>query len=293
MRPRRGTRDQAPGPGIRFIDAVDAAIKSILDADVHWGFYRDRARVPQVSSRSVAGFRLDIIYLRIDNEVVVLTPTAERTRFVLYSHLARTGALPPLRVVAEALGLSIDELDAAIEELATTRNLVLRGGEIVLAHPFAARSFRFSVMSATTLWWGGCAWDAFAIPNLVPQASPVLVATTCPACGAAHAWTVTNEGPPEGDQVAHFLTPVDRIWPDAARACENQMIYCSERCVADWLRVTGHSRGYVMSLQTLWRLAEHWYDGRLDSPYIRREPSAAAEYFRSVGLHGPFWGLDE
>ncbi len=45
-----------------------------------------------------------------------------------------------------------------------------------------------------------------------------------------------------------------------------------------------------LRLATLWRLASHWYDGRLDSPYKRREPVQAAEYFRSAGLHGPFWG---
>lgn len=39
-----------------------------------------------------------------------------------------------------------------------------------------------------------------------------------------------------------------------------------------------------MSLETLWNLAAHWYGGRLDSPYERREP------LRSVGLEGSFWG---
>ena len=97
--------------------------------------------------------------------------------------------------------------------------------------------------------------------------------------------------PPEGDQVAHFLTPADRIWPDAAHACDNQLIFCSEVCVDTWLSSTGNDRGYVMSLETLWQLAAQWYEGRLDTPYVRREPTAAADYFRSVGLHGPFWGL--
>jgi hypothetical protein len=48
-----------------------------------------------------------------------------------------------------------------------------------------------------------------------------------------------------------------------------------------------------MSLEMLWRLAEHWYDGRLDTPYVRREPTAAADYFRAVGLRGSFWGLSD
>jgi hypothetical protein len=47
-----------------------------------------------------------------------------------------------------------------------------------------------------------------------------------------------------------------------------------------------------MDLATLWRLAAHWYEDRLEEGYERREPVRALDYFRSVGLSGPFWGLD-
>jgi hypothetical protein len=30
----------------------------------------------------------------------------------------------------------------------------------------------------------------------------------------------------------------------------------------------------------------------LTSRYQRNDPQSAAGYFRSVGLHGPFWGLE-
>lgn len=46
-----------------------------------------------------------------------------------------------------------------------------------------------------------------------------------------------------------------------------------------------------MSLETVCRLSARWYEGRLGAPYTRREPAAAAEYFRSVGLHGSSGGL--
>ena len=45
-----------------------------------------------------------------------------------------------------------------------------------------------------------------------------------------------------------------------------------------------------MDLETLWRFASHWYDGRLDRGYQRRHPDTAQDYLRSVGLTGPFWG---
>lgn len=222
---------------------------------------------------------------------MALSSLAERARVALYSALAETGQVPSRAELEAAVGESRDAVTAALTELGEAHHVVLEDGDVVLAHPFATRSFRFSVMGPGALWWGGCAWDAFAIPNLVPGAASVLVATTCPACQTAHAWTVTNQGAPAGTQVAHFLVPVAQIWPDAVHACENQQIFCDDRCVDDWLSRTGNARGYVMSLETLWNLAAHWYDGRLDTPYERREPLHAAEYFRSVGLEGSFWGL--
>ena len=117
------------------------------------------------------------------------------------------------------------------------------------------------------------------------------LATRCPAHGRPHAWNVGRRRPPDGVQVAHFLVPAARMWDDVVHTCAHQRLFCSEGCVDDWLAVTGSARGYVMDLGTLWRLAAHWYDGRLDRGYVRREPSQAAAYLRDVGLSGSFWGL--
>lgn len=62
------------------MDAVDAAIESIVDPSISWGFYRDRRGTPQVYSRSVAGFPFDVVYLLIDGEVYVLAYAHERRR---------------------------------------------------------------------------------------------------------------------------------------------------------------------------------------------------------------------
>jgi hypothetical protein len=220
-----------------------------------------------------------------------LTDIAERVRHSLYVYLAELATVPSPEALATELNITRGRYLEALTELAETRHLVLKNGQVEMAHPFATRSFGFSVMGPNKLWWGGCAWDAFAIPHLVPGSPEVLIATTCPACGTPHAWVVTNQGPPAGEQVAHFLTPVAQVWPDAVHACESQLIFCSVDCVEKWLAATGNLRGYVMSMETLWRLAERWYAGRLDTPYIRREPTAAADYFRGVGVRGPFWGL--
>lgn len=218
----------------------------------------------------------------------------ESLRLRIYDQLAGEGRVDSLEQIisqqtAQHLSEPSEVMDA-LYELETNRHLVLSArGEVELAHPFGTRDFGFSVKSDDVLWWGGCAWDAFAIPNLVPGASPSLIATTCPACATAHAWNVTDEAAPEGTQVAHFLVPMAHVWDDVIHACENQRIFCSEQCVDDWVDSTGHVRGSVFSLSTLWKLSADWYSGRLDRGYQRRQPEEAADYFRSVGLIGAFW----
>jgi hypothetical protein len=216
---------------------------------------------------------------------------AETLRVRIYRQLADEGRVDRLALLAADIDEDERTTAALLADLEGARHVVLdRDGAIELAHPFATRDFGFSVKSDRTLWWGGCAWDSFAIPNLVPGASPSLVATTCPGCRTPHAWMVGSDGPPPGDQVAHFLVPMAHVWDDVVHTCENQRIFCSERCVEDWLARTGEARGDVFDLATLWRLASEWYTGRLEPGYRRREPAAAAAYFRDAGLSGPFWG---
>jgi Alkylmercury lyase len=217
----------------------------------------------------------------------------EDLRMAVYDQF-RHGRVPRVASLAEGMSVAPEEVSAGLGALAEQRHLALGvDGEIAMAHPFTAVPLGFSVMGRDTLWWGGCAWDSFALAHLLPEQGPVLVATTCPACEAAHAWRVDNQGPPSGDQVAHFLVPAKNMWDDVVHTCGNQRIFCSPECVATWLGEAGIQRGYVMDLTTLWRLASGWYAGRLERGYVRREPSAAAEYLRGAGLSGPFWGLPD
>jgi hypothetical protein len=172
--------------------------------------------------------------------------------------------LPGFDVLADLAG-GHDRVAEAIGLLADRRAWALGSdGEIVLAHPFATRSFGYSVMSDRTLWWGGCCWDAFAIPHLVPDCDSVIVAGSCPACERAMAWRVDTTSPPAGPEGAHFLVPTARMWEDVIHTCSNQLLFCDDACIDAWLAHTGHAEGYRMDLATLWRFAAGWYAGRLD-----------------------------
>jgi hypothetical protein len=216
----------------------------------------------------------------------------EDLRLAVYGSFAESGRVPDAAELAADLGLDEQDARAGLRRLAVARHVVLDGSDrILMAHPFSSTPLGFAVMGRQALWWGGCAWDSFALPHLLPDDPEVLVATRCPGCGAALAWVVGRTRPPDGAEVAHFLVPVARMWDDVVRTCSNQRLFCSEACVDRWLAISGNARGCVIDLPTLWGLARRWYEGRLQRGYQRREPAEAAAYFRSVGLEGTFWGL--
>jgi hypothetical protein len=216
----------------------------------------------------------------------------EDLRLAVYRGFRRSGTPPTQADLAHELHATDVEVREGLDELARGRHLVLsEGGDIMMAHPFSAVPLGFSVMGQATLWWGGCSWDSFALAHLLDDEPDVLVASRCPGCGLPGAWVVGRDGPPRGDWLAHFLVPVSDMWQDVLHTCANQRLFCSETCLETWLADKGYEKGYVMELEMLWRLAGKWYDGRLTRGYQRREPAEAADYFRAVGLAGPFWGI--
>lgn len=218
----------------------------------------------------------------------------EDLRLLVYSQLASHARVAATDDLAAALHLTPGQVANGLRALHTTRDLVLDdSGGIVLAHPFATRNFGFSVMGAATIWWGGCAWDAFAIAHLVPDEPDTLVATQCPHCRKgrkAHAWNIIRSEPPPGEQIVHFAIPIAHVWDDVVHACQHQRSYCNHRCLdSDLAAHHAADNGARFDLPTLWKLAQHWYAGRLDRGYRRRDPASASSYFAKVGLTGPFW----
>lgn len=216
----------------------------------------------------------------------------EDVRVTVYRAFAEHGRPPTAPELADAAHGSLAVAKQALHRLAARRHVVLDHCEhVVMAHPFAALPLGFSVMGERTLWWGGCAWDSFAIPHLVKAEPEVLVSTRCRGCGEPHALLVNDRTPPKSALVAHFLVPVARMWDDIVHSCGNQRLFCDESCVDGWLAETGQDKGYVLDLATLWRLAAGWYEGRLEHGYERRNPASSSEYLKRTGLRGPFWEL--
>jgi Alkylmercury lyase len=194
--------------------------------------------------------------------------------------------------IAAAFGITAGAARDALRALHDAHLVVLDpGGEqIVMAHPWAAVPLGFVVSSSTQKWWGGCAWDSFAIPMLAGETC--LVATHCRGCGAPIALDVDPDGWSglrSSRIVAHLPVPVLRMWDDVVATCGSQRLFCHEGHLADWLAATGSELGAVLGLDQLWDLATGWYAGRLTAGYRRRTPAQAAEFFASIDLTGEFW----
>lgn len=208
----------------------------------------------------------------------------------MYREFIACGRPPSDEALATSFNVRVADVKTGLRGLHEQRHVVLdAGGQVVMAHPFAAVPLGFSVMGKSTLWWGGCAWDSFAMAHLLADELDLLVATRCPACDRALAFVVGRDRPPAGEQVAHFLVPRARMWDDVVHTCGNQRLFCDRACVRRWLQTSGNPEGYVLDLDTLWRLSRGWYEGRLERGYRRRDAAAATAYFDSVGLRGPFW----
>lgn len=140
---------------------------------------------------------------------------SHEVRVEIYRSFVQTGR-PPMPVeIAFAHRVPLDEVEAAIHELARDDVIALIPGTsfVWLAHPFSAAAAPFRVTGVHHSWDAICIWDALGILALV--GSDGRVDTRCPDCGDALAVEVRDgEVVAPGGFVAHYGVPASRWYED-------------------------------------------------------------------------------
>ena len=125
-----------------------------------------------------------------------MTDRELRLRREIFRSFAATGEPPA----------AVDDRDA-LAELERRHVVVLRGGRIRMAHPFAAHREGTRVDAGGRTWWGNCAWDGLGIVAALGLREARLV-----DCGGV-AVTVSGGGVAD-DALFQVAVPAARWWED-------------------------------------------------------------------------------
>jgi hypothetical protein len=93
-------------------------------------------------------------------------------KLAIYDHFATTAHAPTVADVAGKLGVPIEEVQHAFDELHKKRLLVPEPADptrIRMAPPFSAIPTSFKVTVGTMMYYAPCAWDSIGIPAALHQ----------------------------------------------------------------------------------------------------------------------------
>jgi hypothetical protein len=140
-----------------------------------------------------------------------------RIRNHAYASFVRDGRAQTPTETASALGLDLDEAEAAYRRLHDAHALVLKSGttEIRMLNPFSVIETPYRVEAGGRSWFANCAWDALGIPAALHTDG--LLEAGCPDCGERFELEVRDGELVRGDDLlVHFVVPARRWWDDIA-----------------------------------------------------------------------------
>lgn len=116
---------------------------------------------------------------------------------------------PTHEELAEAAGIDVGEVPAALQSLHDERMLVLRDGEIWMAAPFSAVPTDYVAVVNGRRHFGNCIWDALGIVAMLGGIGRVEKLSGDLRVEAA----IRRVSAPR-EYVVHFLVPAARWWED-------------------------------------------------------------------------------
>ena len=134
-------------------------------------------------------------------------------RGAIYASVVERRTAPQPREIAEAIGLAVADVDAAVLRLVDGHVIVLQPdtGVIAWAPPFSLVPTPFRSRVGGVSWFAPCAWDAFGIFAAVRKDGTI--EARCAASGVPLECGVRN-GHVFGDAILHLLVPAAHFWDD-------------------------------------------------------------------------------
>jgi hypothetical protein len=125
---------------------------------------------------------------------------------------ADTGRVPQPPQIAASLGRAEPEIQAALEQLAAGRVLILapNSGNIWAANPFCAVPSPFRVETRGKTYFGLCIWDALGV--VAALGSDAVITTACGDCSEALRLEVAGGKLTRSQGVIHFAVPAHHWW---------------------------------------------------------------------------------
>ncbi|MBI2518660.1 MAG: alkylmercury lyase family protein [Opitutae bacterium] len=214
---------------------------------------------------------------------------ARLTRFI-----ADRGFAPDNAQLAREFKCETADVENSLKRLHASHGVVLHpeacGCKLWLVHPFALWPGPCFVQTARQSWWSNCIWCSLGIAAMVKEDTTIHVRLG----GEAEQVTIRMQGGRllDQDYLVHLVVPVAQFWDNVVFTCGNMLPFRTETDIDDWCRRHNVARGYVMPLETMWRLASNWYGDWLAPEWRRKTPAEAKATFEQLGLTGPFWSLD-
>jgi len=136
-------------------------------------------------------------------------------KLTTYTFIAETAAAPSSAEVAEKVGASPAEVEAAFGRLHVKRLLVPEPGDpsrIRMAPPFSGVATPFPVEARGKRYYANCVWDALGIPAALRADAVILAADGF--SGEPLTLEVKGNRPVPRECVVHFAVPAARWWED-------------------------------------------------------------------------------
>jgi hypothetical protein len=226
-------------------------------------------------------------------------PGATELRVFVYDTIARRGRPPASTEIGAHFGITPDDARGAVADAALGKTLFPdpNTGEIAIAGPVAANPTPYRVSANGVTWFASSAWDMLGVAAMFQ--TEVAVDTKCADCGEPVRFFIDPLGFPafrfvkgsiDDKSVIHFLVPARQWQTDIARACATMTLFKNEEHLNRWLKAGAMTKGAVVGLDQVWRLAQMWYADDPRGPYWRpRTTEEQQKVLDAVGLRGAFW----